>query len=304
VLFCGLLCLVLAALGASAVPAHPGLHHDIEAASKAIAADPDNAELYARRAHYLRLSAQYDQSLADLEKGKEIDPSSNAVRLGLGLTLSALSRDAEAEASLNEFIESGGRVVPAFTGRAEIRARDGRIVDAIADYTSALDIQQKLDTYLARGALQEQAGDLNAAAEGYAEGLESLGGAVTMRLALIRVQNEQGRFDEALELIDRELQRAPVKTDWYLSRAQVLESAGRTAEARATIVQALAEANRVIALRATGIHMFTRAKVYMALGRTDEARQELAEVLAKSPRFSEALELLAQLDATDPARED
>ena len=84
----------------------------------------------------------------------------------------------------------------------------------------------------------------------------------------------------------------------------MLEAAGRAVEADLALSQALTEANKVIEKRATGLHLFSRAKVYAALGRTDQAMQDLEAVLLKSPRFSEALELLEQLEAQETTQED
>jgi len=303
-LIVALVCLALLGLGATEARAHAGLHRDIERATAAIESDPENAELYARRAHYLRLGEHYEKSLADLERGRELDPENQSVTVGLGLTLSAMGRDAEAEAALNRFISAGGRSVPAYSERAAVRARGGRYQEAVDDYSKALEIQRKVELYLTRGALQEAHGDLDAAAAGYREGFESLGGAVTLRLALIRVETNRREFDAALALIDEALEQVPVKTDWYLRRADVLQAAGKTQEAGSALTQALAEANRVVEKRATGIHLFSRAKVYVALGRTNEAKQDLEFVLLKSPRFVEGLELMAQLEAQETTQED
>ena len=304
VLLVALVCLTLVGLGPPEARAHPGLHIDIERATRSIESDPENAENYARRAHYYRLGGHLEESLADLEHGSELEPGNLAVVLGLGLTLSALGRDTEAEAELNRFISTGGISVRAYSERGAVRARNGRFQDAIADYTKAIEIQRDVELYLRRGALQEAIGELEAAALGYSEGLRDLGGAVTVRLALIRVETDRGEYDSALAYIDEELKRVPVKTNWYLRRAEVLQAAGKTSEAELALSQALAEANQVIEKRATGIQLFSRAKVYVALGRTDLAREDLVAVLLKAPRFTEAREMLEQLEAQGTSQED
>lgn len=299
-----LVCLALFGLGASDVRAHPGLHEDIVRATSALEQDPENADLYARRAHYYRLGGHLEEALTDLMRARNLEPGNMAVALGLGLTLSALGRDHEAEAELNRFISTGSRSVRAFSERAAVRARGGRFPEAIADYTEAIEIQRDIELYLRRGQLQEATGDLSAAVVGYFDGFEHLGGAVTLRLALIRVETQRGEYDSALAYIDQELQRAPVKTTWYLRRAEVLRAAGRAEEAELALDMALTEANQVIEKRATGIHLFSRAKVYAAMGRTDEARQDLENVLFRSPRFSAAQALMEQLERQETTQED
>ena len=304
VLLVALVCLALSGLGSTEVRAHAGLHIDIERATRSIELDPENADNYARRAHYQRLGGHLEESMADLERGRALEPGNMAVMLGMGLTLSALGRDAEAEAELNRFISTGGGSVRAYSERGAVRARTGRFENAIDDYTKAIGIQHDVELYLRRGALQEATGELEAAALGYAEGLRTLGGAVTVRLALIRVETDRGAYDSALTYIDEELKRVPVKTNWYLRRAEVLKAAGKTAEAELALNLALAEANEVIGKRATGIHLFSRAKVYAALGRNDLAREDLEDVLLKSPRFAEAREMWEKLEAQGTTQED
>ena len=106
-------------------------------------------------------------------------------------------------------------------------ARSGRSAEAIADYTAALELEPRVELYLERGELLEAQGRLEEAAQGYRAGLEATHGALLMRLALIRVETARGRHAEALALVDEQLARAGVKTDWYLRRAEVLAAAVR-----------------------------------------------------------------------------
>jgi len=297
-------CLALLGFGSPEVRAHAGLHDDIERATRALEQSPDNGDLYARRAHYYRLGGHYEEALADLVRARELEPGNMAVALGLGMTYSALERDGEAEAELDRVISAGQESVRAFSERAAVRARGGRLQEAIDDYSRAIEIQRDIELYLRRGELQEATGDLRAAVVAYFDGFEHLGGAVTLRLALIRVETQRGEYESALAYIDQELQRAPVKTSWCLRKAEVLRAAGRAEEAGLALDMALTEANEVIEKRATGIHLYSRAKVYAALGRTDEAKQDLENVLVKSPRFSEARKLMEQLETQETTQED
>jgi len=289
----------LAAAGfAAAALAHPGLHHDIERVTLMIDADPGRPDLYLDRAVYERLDQQYDEALTDLETVRRLEPGNVPLPLERGLTLSALGRDAEAEKSLTRYIDgSGPKSAPAYAGRADIRARTGRVTAAIADYTAAIGIEADIEYYLERGALQEKAGRWNDAAAGYREGLAKLGGAVNLRLALIRAEVEAGRPAAAITTIDEAMNRPGIQTEWLLRKADVLEGMGRTDEARAERELALAEADRAIEGRATGIHLMARAKVLLALGQTGSAEADLRAALNKSPRYSEARDLLDHITA-------
>src|SRR6185369_9516970 len=103
----------------------------------------------------------------------------------------------------------------------------------------------------------------------------------------------------ALELVDRQLAAAAVKTEWRLRRAELLELGGRAGEARAERDRALREAEAAVEQNATGIRLVSRARALASVGRIDEARRDLRLALDKSPRFTEARELLETLGAAD-----
>jgi tetratricopeptide (TPR) repeat protein len=289
-------------LSFTAVLGHPGIFHDLERVSASIVKEPRNAELYVERAYYYRLNDQFPEALADCDRAHALDPRDTHVAAERGLTLSAMRRDHEAEAELTRFIRAGGRNDQIFAERAKVRERAGRHVQAVADYKAALELKPDVELYLACGALQESMGDMKGAAATYHDALAHVGSAVTLHLALIRVETARKDYSAALDLIDQELARTPVKTEWYLQKGDVLHAAGREKQARAVREQALAEANSVLAQNPSGIHLFSRAKVQIALGNQGEARRDLEKTLEQSPRFQEASELLARLPRVEAAK--
>jgi tetratricopeptide (TPR) repeat protein len=290
--------MVLVALAATAAVAHPGLHHDIAAASAAIEKEPGRADLYVDRAFLLRLDEELDAALADLDRARDLDATNLRVAAERGMTLSAFGRDKDAEVELTRFVSHGG-TAPTFAERAKVRERLGRKREAVADLASAIALRPDIELYVARGELQESLGDLAGAAEGYRDGRVKLGEAVALDLALIRVETGRKRYASALELIEEQLVRAPVKTDWYLRRAEVRAAAGRTKEAQADRETALREADAAIQRTGSGMNLYSRAKVQVALGHIEGAKKDLQLVLEKSPRFVEAREMLAELATAD-----
>ena len=79
-------------------------------------------------------------------------------------------------------------------------------------------------------------------------------------------------------------------------RADVLAASRQPPKARFELERALAEANRILAKRPTGMHLFSRARVYVAMGRLDAAKRDLRLAVRKAPRFAEANELLRKLE--------
>jgi tetratricopeptide (TPR) repeat protein len=290
----------LTVLAATAASAHPGLHHDIDRASEAIEREPNRADLYVERAFLERLDTRLDDALKDLDRAGVLEPGNRRVHAERGMTLSAGRRDRAADAELTRFLEGGEATAATLAERARVRERLGRDKESIEDFTHALALRPDLEIYLARGALEESLGSSDAASRGYREGLERLGGALNLRLALIRLDTSRRAFDEALALVDEGMAAATVKTDWVLRRADVLEAAGRKAAARAERERALVEAERVLETHPSGIHLVSRAKAYIALGREDDARRDLGLALEKAPRYTEARDLLAGLAAGKP----
>jgi tetratricopeptide (TPR) repeat protein len=277
--------------------AHPGLHHDIERRDALLAAEPERAGLYVERATLYRRDGQFASALADLDRAERLDSDDRSIVLERGLTLAAMGRDSDGEIELTRYIDAGGPGTTAYAERARIRVRAARFDAAIADYDAALARKPDVELYLARGKLQEDRSDLDAAAAGYAEALRQLGDAFTVRAALVRVESGRGRHDHAIALIDEALARTPVRTEWLLQRANTCEAAGRPGEAASDRQRARDEAERHVALRRTALALCTRARVLIALDRIAEADADVRAASAMAPAFADVAHLRAQLAA-------
>ena len=80
---------------------------------------------------------------------------------------------------------------------------------------------------------------IDVALQGLDEGLERLGQPITLLLYAIDLELELGRHDAALARLDRIASRADRKETWLVRRGEILEQAGRPAEARAAYVAAI-----------------------------------------------------------------
>jgi tetratricopeptide (TPR) repeat protein len=284
--------------------AHRGMDPDIDEITHELEENPENVELLIKRGRLYRTNGEFPDSLKDLDLAAELNPDNRKILFERSFTLSAMGRDREAEVALDQYLEqaSGRTRLDALAERARIRARTGQAALAIDDFNSAISIHPAMALYLARGELHESLGHLEEAASGYREGLSQLGNAILLKKGLIRVETARKRYDEVLPLIDEELDRASVKTEWHLRRAEVLAAMGKDQAAQSAHEQALAESNLVLGKRVTAIHLVTRAKVYIAMGRLQQAKHELQMAVQRAPRFSEASELLKKLEADYPSR--
>jgi tetratricopeptide (TPR) repeat protein len=278
---------------------HSGMDPDIDEITHELEKNPKNVELLIKRGQLYRSNGELADSLNDLDRAEELNPDNRRILLERGFTLSAMGRDRDAEVALDQYLEqaSGRTRLDALAERAHIHARTGQADLAIADFNSAISMHPAMALYLARGELHESLGHLEEAASGYREGLSLLGNAILLKKGLIGVETKRKRYDEALKLIDDELERESVKTEWYLRRAEVLAAMGKTQAAQSAHEKALAEANRVLGKRVTANHLITRAKIYIAMGRLQQAKHELQVAVQRAPRFAEAKELLKKLEA-------
>ncbi len=291
------LLVVVTICGGAFVPAAFAEKDEVAGLTELLNQDPNNVELLKQRAALLRLEQRHSESLGDLDRARLLAPNDRQIGLLRAQTLSALRRDQDAEVELEIFLklETGPRQLPALAERGHVRARTGRPALAIADFTAAIAILPVLDLYLARGKLQESAGQTGAAVAGYQNAISRLGRVPSLTNALIRLQIAQGQFRSALNVIEGELARTPIKTLWLVRRAEVLAAMGEPGGAKTDLAQALAEANRVLGNKVTGLHLLSRAKVLIAMGLTQEAREDLEGCLAVAPGFVDCRLLLRQL---------
>jgi tetratricopeptide (TPR) repeat protein len=278
---------------------HSGVDPDIDEITHELEKNPKNVDLLIKRGQLYRSNGELTESLNDLDRAEGLNPDNRRIILERGFTLSAMGRDWDAVVALDQYLEqaSGRTRLDALAERAHIHARTGQADLAIADFTSAIRMHPAMALYLARGELHESLGHLDEAASGYREGLSQVGDAILLKKGLIRVETTRKRYDEVLKLIDDELDRASVKTEWHLRRAEVLAAMGKDQSAQSAQEQALAEANRVLGKRVTASHLVNRAKVYIAMGQLEQAEHELQLAVQRAPRFAEAKELLKKMEA-------
>ncbi len=279
--------------------AHSEVDPEIAEVTAELAQHPDNVELLLRRGQLHRYNEHYAESLGDLDRAWTLDRSNRPVALERCRTLVALGRTREAETGLTQYLheETGVSRVMALVERANLYAGTGRATLAIADFSEALSFYPTIELYVARGHLQEELGQFDAAAAGYLVGLNRLPQASMLRSSLIRVKIAQGQYPEALTLIDQEIANASGKTEWYVRRAVVLAAMGQTEAAEYAYAQALTEANRILAKRPTALQRLMRAKVYHAMGQLDAAKHDLRLVMQAAPNLTEAETLLKKLEA-------
>jgi tetratricopeptide (TPR) repeat protein len=284
--------LLIAATWAPTAASHGGIPKEIAALDVKLAGDSERADWWVERATLERLRGDYGAALADLNEAADLEPDLPTLCLERGRVLAIFGYNAEAESDLDYFLATSPRHARALADRAAIRAALGHDDLARADYEAALAIGKSIDVYLALGKLLERGDKLDDAAQCYSKGLGVLSDAVVLKLALIRVETERRNYKRAIQLVDTIIASSAVRADGLLHRAEILEKAGKEAEARRDRLAALEEVNRAMKKRPSALRRLTRAKILLALDRHEEGIDELESVNEQAPNLEEARELL------------
>lgn len=148
-------------------------------------------------------------------------------------------RATEAFTNIQVFLGSESNHVEALIIRARCEAKLGDATAAVADYTVALARAEAPmpDLFLERARQQAKQGQFAEAVRGLDEAIMLFPLVPTLQLTAIDYDRKRGAFDAALGRTDELIQRYPVKEPWLTLRAEVLEQAGRTNEARQTFSQ-------------------------------------------------------------------
>jgi len=292
--------LISACVGVPTAYAHPGLDTQLDAIDGRIEASPDDAQLHLRRAQLLREFGHHRDALAELRVVTRLDPAGREVLLERALVHVALDHPRRAERDLDRYLETGPDDAVALAQRAALRSADQRLGPALRDIDAAIALGGTPNLYLERGRLQEQLGMLDAAARGYRQGLDVLGPAIVLQLALVDVELRRGVPQLALPIVDAMLVSS-IRADWILLRADVLDAMGHFATASVERVWAYVVADDAIRQRATPLNRLVRARVHLALGRVDLARIELDLVLKRAPMLPAALAFRDRLAAASEA---
>jgi predicted Zn-dependent protease len=276
---CAICALLAAWLSISDLPAHRDLDIQIADLTQRIAADPDNPQLYMQRGELHRLHRDWKAAEADYRRVRKLQPSLAVFDFLMGRMKLEARRPKQARKLLDRFLAEEPDHAKGLVARARALVRLGEPLAAARDYTRAIDAhgeEHRPDPsyYVERARALVSAGDehIAAAVRGLDEGLERLGQPVTLQLYAIDLELKRGRHDAALERLSRIASQADRQETWLVRRAEILEDAGRPAEARDAYAAAL-EAVRALPPSRQGTRAVLRlqARAEAALERLDAA---------------------------------
>ena len=226
-----------------------------------IAAEPRRADLRLQSGRLYAEAHDWRRARADLARSLRLDPA--LVEAGFELARVELEsgRLGAATKALDRYLAARPADAGGLALRGALASRLGDARAAAADYDRAIAASRAMgapappEWYLIRARLLvEAAPDASkrtdarprtdaGAAEALAAieaGLADLGGPIVLEWEALRLERILGRFDAALARADRKLASPGQPAPWLAVRAEILEEAGRTDEARSAYAAALA----------------------------------------------------------------
>ena len=223
--------------------AHGDLHEQIAIATKLIQKEPKNAELYLKRGEVHRAHGDWDAATADYDSASQLDPKLIVVDLARGKTLLAANWPMSAKVVLDRFLTKQTNHVDALVTRARVLHKLSEHAAAAKDFTSAIQFSHdpQPEFYIERAeSLAAQPGDhFEETLRSLDEGIKRLGPLVTLQLYAIDLEIKQKHFDAALSRLDLIAAQSTRKETWLAKRGEILQQAGRIADARAAYQSAL-----------------------------------------------------------------
>jgi len=227
--------------------AHEAIDRQIADLDARIAVHPREASLYLMRGELHRVHADREAAARDYRRAREIAPGLDAVDLCFGRLHLDGGDPARAIKSLDRFLQGHPEHPDALAIRARALARLGRNLDAAHDLTQAIEARRPTglpdpELFLERARLLAEAPEprIEDALRGLDEGRRTLGPVVGLEFYAIDLETRLGRFDAALQRLDRLAALSPRKESYLVRRASIFEAAARPDEARRAYEEALA----------------------------------------------------------------
>jgi tetratricopeptide (TPR) repeat protein len=231
----------LAVAGGGAARAHVGLDELTHALDAEVALHPDDAELRLQRARVHFLRRQWRAALAELDAAARQGADRDVVGTTRGRVLLEAGKARAARAEFDRVLRRRPDAYGTLFERGRAWLALGHAQQAADDFgraIAALKTPQPEQVIARRDALMSL-GRRAAAVRALDEGMARIGHVASLELAAIDLEAEMGRHTRALRRIDRLLAATPQNPAWVALRAELLQRAGRSPEARADYARAV-----------------------------------------------------------------
>ena len=261
------LAVLLLALGAGQ-PAwgHGDVHQQIEQVTAQLQQHPDDVELLLRRARLHQAHADWAASAADFDRAEVQAPALATIWLARGQMLLAAGRLDEARREVDKFASQKPDVAEGWLTRARVGVKQGRPLDAIADFHRALELPTRPEPehYLeyAQALTAVNPSRRAEAVDVLDQGLTRLGNLPALGLPAVDLEVQLQRYDAALARLRRLGASSPRPETWLDRQGDVLLLAGRPSEAAQCFRTALETlARRSVTVRARAANQQLQASL-------------------------------------------
>ncbi len=232
--------------------AHGAIDERIEGMDLRIAENPSEPMRYLLRADLYREHRDWKSATSDIRTAAELEPDNPNIEFYRALLLSDLHRFSEAERSFGRFLERAsawpGPTVPLSKAHrmfAKMLVEQEKPCEAAGQLDSAIAAAARPtpQLYLSRAEnlVRCDPPDYETAIRGLDAGIARLGpGATVLEDYAVELELARGSFESALRRVNAQIERAPKQPANWIRRAELLERAGRSAEALAAYRQAQA----------------------------------------------------------------
>lgn len=228
--------LLLLALSVSSV-AHPESEVAIDELTQWIARHPRQPSLYFSRSQHFIDHERWTEAEKDLLQVEALAAEHPGLNLAFGRLYLAMGRwvDARRRTDRARSADPLDPTVLIISGR--IHAQLGQTAAAAEDFSRAIELlpEPRPELYLERAALSLSAADT---LQGLKEGIERIGPALPLVERAITLECSLGQTDAALARLDTLIQSSSRQEFGWKRRGDVLQSVGRTAEARSDYLRA------------------------------------------------------------------
>ncbi len=218
--------------------AHQDIELQVAALTRRIAADPNDPNLFEKRADLHRAHGEWALALADYDRALTLDPDRAGSHVGRSSALHATGKEKEA-------LEAAGHAVtlepenPAghlARARALAALGDAGAADKAFSRSTALHPRPSPDLFTEHSSalLNQSPPDRSRALEVLEAGIAAIGPIVTLVSPALDLQLATGDPEGALALWDRLPPVLATTPNWLLRRAEILAALRRVPEARQT----------------------------------------------------------------------
>ncbi len=207
--------------------AHGSLHEAIERKSRQIEEQPDDALLRFERGMLYQEHGDIGPALKDFHKVLQLEPAYHICHLPLAQLYRDTGNFKQALLHINTFLEQEPENPFGYETRASISQKTGAYLSAAADLKKMIALKNgnaiRPDDYfnLADGILLAYPGRYGLAIDALEEGLQRLGGIISLQERLVDMEIAAHRYAAALERIELVMQSLPRKGKWLAKKEAV-----------------------------------------------------------------------------------